>query len=132
MTETKTAPDALAEWAEKTPERVFLTQPLAGGIREWTFREAHDDAARFAASMLKLGLKPGDRVAILSKNCAEWMIADIAIAMAGLVSVPIYPTAGADTVAYVLEHSGARRSYGSSLEKITVAAKLESGNEALS
>ncbi|MBU2675745.1 MAG: AMP-binding protein, partial [Gammaproteobacteria bacterium] len=45
---------------------------------------------------------------ILSKNCAEWVIADVAISMAGLVSVPIYPTAGADTISYVLEHSGAR------------------------
>jgi len=108
MTETKTAPDALAEWAEKTPERTFLTQPLEGDIREWTFRQAHDDAARFASALLKLGLAPGDKVAILSKNCAEWLIADVAISMAGLVSVPIYPTAGTDTIGYVLEHSGAR------------------------
>ena len=107
MKTTRTAPDALADWAEKTPDRVFLTQPLAGEIREWTFKQAHDDAARFAAALKGLGLNPGDRVAILSKNCAEWMIADIAIAMAGMVSVPIYPTAGADTIAYVLEHSGA-------------------------
>ena len=87
MTELRTAPDALAMWAEKTPDRPFLTQPLNGEVREWTFRQAHDDASRFAAALLKLGLSPGDRVAILSKNCAEWMIADIAISMAGLVSV---------------------------------------------
>ncbi len=123
MTETKTAPDALAEWAEKTPDRVFLTQPLAGGIREWTFREAHDDAASFACALRKLGLEPGDRVAILSKNCAEWMIADIAIAWAGLVSVPIYPTAGADTIAYVLEHSGARAVIVGRLDNPEEAAK---------
>ena len=121
MTTTKTAPDALAEWAEKTPDRVFLTQPLEGEIREWTFQQAHDDAARFAAALLKLGLNPGDRVAILSKNCAEWMIADIAIAMAGLVSVPIYPTAGADTIAYVLEHSGAHA---------VIAGRLDNAEEA--
>ena len=108
MTETKTAPDALAEWAAKTPERTFLTQPFQGEIREWTFKQAHDDAARFATALLNLGLAPGDKVAILSKNCAEWMIADAAIAMAGLVSVPIYPTAGADMIGYVLEHSEAR------------------------
>ncbi len=44
MADTKTAPDALAEWAEKTPERTFLTQPFAGEVREWTFRQAYDDA----------------------------------------------------------------------------------------
>jgi len=108
MTDTKTAPDALAEWAKKTPERTFLTQPFEGDVREWTFGQAYDDAARFASALLKLGLAPGDKVAILSKNCAEWVIADVAISMAGLVSVPIYPTAGADTISYVLEHSGAR------------------------
>ena len=108
MTETRTAPDALAHWAEKTPERVFLTQPFEGDVHEWTFRQAHDDAARLASALLALGLAPGDKVAILSKNCAEWLIADVAISMAGLVSVPIYPTAGADMIAYVLEHSEAR------------------------
>lgn len=108
MAEIRTAPTALASWAEKTPERTFLTQPLGDEIREWTFREAHEDAARFAAALLGLGLKRGDRVAILSKNCAEWVIADVAISMAGLVSVPIYPTAGTGTIRYVLEHSGAR------------------------
>jgi long-subunit acyl-CoA synthetase (AMP-forming) len=108
MTKTRTAPDALADWADKTPERTFLTQPFEGEIRQWTFQQAHDDAARFASALLGLGLEPGDKVAILSKNCAEWMIADVAISMAGLVSVPIYPTAGADMIGYVLEHSDAR------------------------
>lgn len=108
MAEIMTAPAALASWAEKTPERTFLTQPLGDELREWTFREAHEDAARFASALLGLGLERGDRVAILSKNCAEWLIADVAISMAGLVSVPIYPTAGAATIRYVLEHSGAR------------------------
>ncbi len=108
MTETRTAPDALAHWADKNPERVFLTQPFEGDVREWTFRQAHDDAARFASALLALGLAPGDKVAILSKNCAEWLIADVAISMAGLVSVPIYPTAGTDMIAHVLQHSDAR------------------------
>ena len=108
MAEIRTAPAALASWAEKTPERTFLTQPLGGELRTWSFRQAHQDAARFGAALLALGMERGDRVAILSKNCAEWLIADVAISMAGLVSVPIYPTAGANTIRYVLEHSGAR------------------------
>ena len=108
MAEIRTAPAALASWAEKTPERTFLTQPLGGELRTWSFRQAHQDAARFGAALLALGMERGDRVAILSKNCGEWLIADVAISMAGLVSVPIYPTAGANTIRYVLEHSGAR------------------------
>ena len=108
MTDTKTAHQALTEWAEKTPDRVFLTQPLNGEVREWSFQQAHSDASRLATGLLQLGLSPGDRVAILSKNCAEWLIADIAIAMAGLVSVPVYPTAGTETISFVMQHSGAR------------------------
>ncbi len=107
MTTTKTAPDALVEWAEKNPGRTFLTQPFKGELKEWTFREAYDDAARFAAALQGLGLSKGDKVAILSKNCAEWMIADIAISMAGMISVPIYPTAGTELISFVLEHSDA-------------------------
>lgn len=121
MTETKTAPDALAEWADKTPDRTFLTQPFEGEVRNWTFRQAHDDALRFASALLNLGLVPGDKVAILSKNCAEWLIADVAISMAGLVSVPIYPTAGADMIAYVLEHSEARAVVVGRLDDVVAA-----------
>ncbi len=108
MADTQTAHEALTEWAEKTPDRIFLTQPFGDEVRDWSFRQAHDDVTRLATGLLGLGLEPGDRVAILSKNCAEWLIADMAIAMAGLVSVPIYPTAGTETIGYVLGHSGAR------------------------
>lgn len=117
MTDVKTASAALTHWAGKTPDRSFLTQPLDAEVRTWTFREAHDDAARLASALLQLGLSPGDRVAILSKNCAEWIIADVAISMAGLISVPIYPTAGTETLSYVLEHSGARAAIIGRLDK---------------
>jgi len=63
---------------------------------------------RLAAAFSNLGLVPGDRIALLSKNCAEWFISDFAIAMAGMVSVPIYPTAGRETIAHVVEHSDAK------------------------
>lgn len=107
MADFETHFDALARHAAETPDRVFLTQPLDGSLRRWTFAEVLDDASRLAGGLQKSGLEPGARVALLSKNCAEWVIADVAIAMAGLVSVPIYPTAGKDTITYVMEHSGA-------------------------
>jgi long-subunit acyl-CoA synthetase (AMP-forming) len=87
------------------PDREFLHQPIDGRLRVTTFGEAEDQARRMATALLSLGMKPGDKVAILAKNSAEWVLADIAIAMAGLVSVPIYPTASADTVAYIIDHS---------------------------
>jgi long-chain acyl-CoA synthetase len=104
----QTAHRVVSDWAEKTPDREFLLQPVDGVLRVTTFAEAIDQARRMAAALLGLGLNPGDRVAILAKNSAEWVLADLSIAMAGLVSVPIYPTANADTIAYALGHSEAK------------------------
>lgn len=108
MTLTKTAWSALADYSQQDPGRAFLHQPLDGNVLHWTRAETLDDARRFAGALLGLGLQPGDRVALLSKNCAEWVISDLAISLAGLVSVPVYPTAGRDTITYVIEHSGAK------------------------
>ncbi len=108
MLEFETAHSIVQRHAEATPDRLFLSQPLDGEVRDWTYAEAMSDAARLANGLLQSGLQPGDRVALLSKNCAEWIISDLAIAMAGLISVPIYPTAGHDTITYVMQHSEAK------------------------
>jgi long-subunit acyl-CoA synthetase (AMP-forming) len=100
-----TAHHAFLNWSAKNPEREFLLQPVNGELNVITYRDAENQVRRMAAALAGLGLKPGDKVAILGKNCAEWVLADLAIAMAGMVSVPIYPTANADTVSYVLGHS---------------------------
>jgi long-chain acyl-CoA synthetase len=55
-----------------------------------------------------LGIRSGDRVAIISESRPEWLIADLAILALGGVTVPIYPTLAAGTVRYILEDSGAR------------------------
>jgi len=94
-------------WAEKFPERIFLHQPVDGKLRTFTWQQSADDARRMASALLALGLQPGDKVAILAKNSAEWMLADLAIAMAGMISVPIYPTASTDTISYIVGHSEA-------------------------
>jgi len=108
VTEKLTAHQALLNWAEKTPDRIFLHQPVDGELRDISWREAADQSLRMASALLALGLTRGDKVAILAKNSAEWIMADIAIAMAGLVSVPVYPTAGPKTISHVLSHSEAK------------------------
>lgn len=67
-----------------------------------------DEARRMAAHLRSLGFPPGSRIAILSKNCAHFILSDLAIWMAGHVSVALYPTLNADTIAYILEHSEAK------------------------
>ncbi|NCF72370.1 MAG: AMP-binding protein [Gammaproteobacteria bacterium] len=102
-----TTHQAFLNWSGKNPDREFLLQPVQGVFNVITYREAEDQVRRMAAALFGLGLAPGDKVAILGKNSAEWVLADLAIAMAGMVSVPIYPTANADTVSYILGHSEA-------------------------
>ncbi len=61
-----------------------------------------------ACAIREAGLVTGDRVALISHNCADWIVCDFAIFFAGCVVVPIYPTQALDHTAYILEHSGAR------------------------
>lgn len=89
--------------------RTWLTQPLADGtLLELTWRDAIDQSRRLASYLRQRGYPPGSRIAILSKNCAWWFLADLAIWMAGHVSVPIYPTLTSDSVRAILDHSEAR------------------------
>ena len=105
------APEQLAlqrlyHWEKTAPGQVILTQPQGGGaIRDFTWGEAIGEVRRMAAHLRSLGFPPGSRIAILSKNCAHWLLADFAIWMAGHVSVPLYPTLAAGTIRQILEHS---------------------------
>lgn len=127
MTEFRTAHHALVNWAEKQPDRVFLNQPVDGEVRTFTWAECEDHSRRMATALRDLGLGRGDKVAILAKNSAEWFLADVAISMAGLISVPIYPTAGPDTIAHVINHSEAKAVFVGKLDDPgTAAAGIES------
>ncbi|NMY96837.1 AMP-binding protein [Pseudomonas proteolytica] len=90
------------------PRQRFLVQPIGGGeVQTLTWGEAGHQA-RCAAHWLRARELPqGSHIALISKNCAHWIIADLAIWMAGHVSVPLYPNLTADSVAHVLEHSEA-------------------------
>jgi long-subunit acyl-CoA synthetase (AMP-forming) len=91
------------------PERPYLTQPMGGGVvKEWTWRQALGEARRMAAYLRGLGLPAGSHIAILSKNSAHWILADLAIWMAGHVTVPIYPVMSATGIGTILVHSEAR------------------------
>jgi len=100
--------DSLRKWADAIPNQVYLRQPIDGQYVEKTWAQVHEEVLRLAAGLRALGLKPGDVVAILGKNTAEWFITDYAISAAGLISAPIYFTAGEETIRYVLQHSEAK------------------------
>ena len=122
MTEFLTAHQALVDWAQKKPDTIFLNQPVGGIVRTFTWAESADISRRIASGLLALGLGAGDKVAILAKNSAEWFLADMAISMAGMISVPIYPTAGPETIAHVLQHSEAKALFVGKLDNVEWAA----------
>ncbi len=93
------------ELEQKLAHEVYLRQPFKGQWKEWTWQQAGNEARRMAAALHAINLPKGTHVAILSKNCAHWMMADIAIMMAGCVSVPIYPTLSDKSIQPILEHS---------------------------
>ncbi len=97
--------DMFYHWEKTTPQRVFLRQPVDGLWQELRWSDVAFQVRRIAQVLKDLGCQPGDRVAILSKNCAHWIMADLAIFLSGCVSVPLYPNQSADTLRYVLEHS---------------------------
>ena len=93
-------------WERERAQQVFLTQPYGGGqIREWTWSQAVGEARRIAAHLRAQNWEPGTRVAILSKNCAWWMLADLAVWMSGHVTVPVYPSLRPQSVRHIIEHS---------------------------
>ena len=106
----------LWRWEEHRAQQVFLTQPVGGRVLEYTWAQAVGEARRVAAWLQAQGYEPGSRIAIMSKNCAHWIMADIAIWMAGHVSVPLYPTLTTESVRQVLEHSGSRAVFAGKLD----------------
>jgi len=113
---------------KNAPNNAFLHQPRNRQWTTYTFSEVDQLARKFAASLHSIGLNKGDRVAVYSKNCAEWIIADLGIMMAGMVSVPIYFSASADTVNYVLEHSESRAAVFGKLDDPTIIQRINCEN----
>ncbi|MDB4977367.1 MAG: AMP-binding acetyl-CoA synthetase [Myxococcaceae bacterium] len=96
-------------WEKQRPDEIYMTQPLGGGaVRTYTWAQTLDEARRMAAYLQSFGFPPGSKIALLSKNCAHFVMTDLAIWMAGYVSVALYPTLQPQTVRYILEHSEAK------------------------
>jgi len=103
----------LYHWERSAGSAVTLTQPLGGTeVRDFTWAQVGDEVRRMAAFLKAKGAAEGwpadAKVAILSKNCAWWLMSDLAIWMAGYVSVPLYPTLAPETITQILVHSEAK------------------------
>jgi long-chain acyl-CoA synthetase len=103
----------LTRAAEKG-DKPFLWAKCDGAWQPTSWAEAARQVAALAASLKAIGLEPGDRVALVSENRPEWLIADLAIMAAGCVTVPTYTTNTTRDHAHVLGNSGARAAIVSS------------------
>lgn len=105
MQALKTPLEKFYEWEQKAPDKVFMRQPFEGKWHDFTWQQTGQEIRKLAAVIQSYKLPPQSKIGLVSKNCAHWLIADLAIMMAGHISVPIYPNVNADTLNYVLKHS---------------------------
>ncbi len=92
----------------RIPERPAMRRRTPVGWETLTWADYGQAVAEVTAGLADLGIGPGERVAILSRNRVEWHLADIGALANGGVTVPLYPTSSAEQVGYILDHCGAR------------------------
>ena len=95
----------LYRWEKEKPNEIFLSQPINGVWHNWTFQEVGLQVRKMAAYLTSLNFEKKSKIAILSKNCAHWIMSDLAIMLSGNVSVPLYPNLSEDSLNQILVHS---------------------------
>ncbi len=85
-----------------------LIERVAGKWTPTSSAQLLERVENLACAIRDAGLEAGDRVALVSHNCVDWVVCDFATLFAGCIVVPIYPTQALDHTAYILEHSAAR------------------------
>jgi long-chain acyl-CoA synthetase len=100
----------LRERAKRTPDALAFQQFVdsSGRWEDWTWAQALEQAARWQSALRRENLQPGDRVAVMLRNCREWAMFDLAALAAGLVVVPLFTEDRPDNAAYVLNDSGSK------------------------
>jgi long-chain acyl-CoA synthetase len=103
-----TIAQAFEHLARKYGSRAFLKDKYDKTWHDHSWSEIADAAGRLRAGLRQLGIKPGDRVGILSDNSPQWVIVDQAVLGLGGVVVPLYTTSGAEETRHVISDSGVK------------------------
>jgi long-chain acyl-CoA synthetase len=124
----RTLPRLFVEMAERRTDKPFLWRKADGRYRAHLWREVALQVQHLAKGLIALGLEPGDRVALVSENRPEWLIADLAIMAAGGVTVPGYSTNTVEDNRHVLTHAGAKAVIlsGAAIAKRLLPAAIQS------
>ncbi|MFA5939058.1 MAG: AMP-binding protein [Sinimarinibacterium sp.] len=100
--------EMLLQWAKEKPNQGWLFQPVNGVWKKYTWADCEVQVRSMATALRNLGLPAGASVAISGRNTAHWFLADMAVAMAGYVSVGLYPKQSPDAVKFILSHCEAK------------------------
>ena len=103
--------DMFYRWEQETPDKVYLRQPKNLEWTELTWAEVADRVRRIAAFLRSREYPQGSRIAIWSSNSMDWPIVDLAIMLAGHISVPIYPGQDVESAHYIFGHAGTRLAF---------------------
>ena len=104
----KTFASAFAERVAATPGAVAVRAGPAKDAACWTWARYADEACRLAEAFQSLGLRRGERVALMLRNRPEFHVVDMAVVLAGGTPVSIYNSSPPERIAYVVDHAGAR------------------------
>lgn len=135
--------DLLYHQLENHPlEKSISGRDATGNWKSYSSQQVKEYSENLASGLLSIGLKPGDKVAmVIYKNRPEWMILDFALQMAGMISIPLYPTISVGEYEYILNEADVKVAFCgggdlytklndakaniSSLEKIVTLDKTE-------
>ena len=99
--------DALKRYATTDPSRILMVRREGDAWNDTTAAELHALVQQVAKGFVACGIRPGDRVALMSRTRHEWTILDYAIWYAGGTTVPIYETSSVEQIEWILRDSGA-------------------------
>jgi len=105
MTNFNSPLEAFLYWEKTCPEKAFLKQHTQDNLEVLNFKQSGIQIRKIARAIKDKNLPPASNIALLSKNCDFWILADLAIMMSGNVSVPIYPSLNGDSIKPIIEHS---------------------------
>ena len=107
-TAVKSPLEMLYRWERETPDKVFLRQSKALQWTDYTWVQVGDQARRIASFIRSQGFPTGSRIAIWSTNSRDWVTVELAIMLAGHISVPLYPGQDVESARYIFEHSDSK------------------------
>tara|TARA_B100000989_G_scaffold146383_1_gene109134 strand:+ start:16 stop:1689 length:1674 start_codon:yes stop_codon:yes gene_type:complete len=103
-------------WEKELADKPFLRQPFGNVWETYTWGEVGLTARKLASGLKSLGLKEKSHIGLVSKNCREWIIADLAITIAGFISVPFFPNLKSDEIKHLLDFGDIKALFVGKLE----------------